>query len=81
MQEAMGNNRKNVAAAAAALHAILTGTDVPFGERSNCYSISDTMIVLESPPDSEVYSTDGDVHAICEILRKTIYSEEPLVES
>ena len=66
---ACGHSRIGVAKSAQMFDAILEGQDVPFGER-NCYLISDTMIVLEAPCEAEVYSTDGDIHAICEILGK-----------
>ena len=66
--------RTNVLKAAELLDAILDGTESPFG-RNNCYTISDTLIVLEAHSEAEVYSTDGDIHAICEILDKSKYSE------
>ena len=65
--------RTNVREAAELIDAILNGTESPFGMR-NCYTISDTLIVLEAPPEAEVYSTDGDIHAICKILGKNKYS-------
>ena len=61
--------------AANAFKRILAGEDVPFGERSNCYRIADTLIALESPDDAEIYSTDGDIWALCEILGKDIYAQ------
>jgi len=66
--------RTNVLEAAELLDAILDGTESPFGMQ-NCYTISDTLIVLEAPSEAEIYSTDGDIHAICEILDKSKYSE------
>ena len=74
---AKSHGRDNVAKAASAFDGILSGQDVPFGERSNCYVISDTLIVLEAPADAEIYSTDGDVHAICDIVGQPQYSEVP----
>lgn len=68
--------RTNVREAAELLDAILNGTESPFGIQ-NCYTISDTLIVLEAPSEAEIYSTDGDIHAICEILGKSQYSETP----
>ncbi len=70
-------DRKNVVSAANAFERILSGKDIPFGERSNCYRIADTLIALESPDDAEIYSTDGDVKSICEILGKDIYEDSP----
>ncbi len=75
---AKNHDRINVAKAANAFENILAGRDVPFGERSNCYPISDTLIALEAPDGAEIYSTDGDVHIICEILKKPLYTETPL---
>ncbi|MCH7626411.1 MAG: hypothetical protein IIC83_10845, partial [Chloroflexi bacterium] len=72
---AADHSRDNVAKSAQAFEGILAGSDVPFGERSNCYPISDTLIVLEADDGAEIYSTDGDVHAICEILGKDAYVE------
>lgn len=69
-------SRSNVHEAAKLFDAILNGTESPFGMQ-NCYTISDTLIVLEAPSEAEVYSTDGDVHAICEILGKSQYTEVP----
>ena len=66
----------NVQRAGKALGSILHGTDSPFGERSNCYWIADTMIVLESHPDAMVYSTDSDVVVICGILGRHSYEED-----
>lgn len=66
----------NVRRAGKALEAILRGADSPFGERSNCYWIADTMIVLESHPDAMVYSADSDIAAICEILGRNSYEED-----
>ncbi len=68
-------DRPNLARAAKAFTEILSGKDVPFGERSNCYPISDALIVLEAPSDVAIYSTDGDVHDLCEILDKQRYIE------
>ena len=73
-----GSSRANVAKAAEAFGDILAGRDVPFGERSNCYPISDTLIALEANADAEIYSTDGDYHVICEILGRILYSEQPI---
>jgi len=78
VSKAKDHNRTNVAKAAEAFEGILEGQDTPFGERSNCYPISDTLIVLEAPSDSEIYSTDGDVHIICEILGRHRYREIPV---
>lgn len=69
--------RTNVLEAAELLDAILKGTESPFGIR-NCCAISDTLIVLEAPSEAEIYSTDGDIHVICEILDKSKYSEMPI---
>lgn len=69
--------RTNVSEAAELLDAILNGTESPFGMR-NCCTISDTLIVLEVPSEAEIYSTDGDIHAICEILDKNQCSETPI---
>lgn len=69
------NPRENVDKAGQALQAIISGLDVPFGERGNCYRIADTLIVFESRQDSEVYSTDGDIRAICELLGREMYAE------
>ena len=69
--------RTNVSEAAELLDAILNGTESPFGIQ-NCYTISDALIVLEAPSEAEIYSTDGDIHAICEILDKSQYSETPI---
>lgn len=69
--------RTNVLKAAELLDAILDGTESPLGMQ-NCYTISDTLIVLEAPSETEVYSTDGDVHTICEILGKSQYTETPI---
>ena len=71
------SSRQNVCAAGEALGNILNGSDVPYGQRSNCYTISDTMIVLESHPDAEIYSMDGDIMNICELLGKPKYTENP----
>ncbi|MGB2798915.1 MAG: hypothetical protein WBC82_03620 [Dehalococcoidia bacterium] len=68
--------RNNVCEAAGLFETILNGTESPFGIR-NCYTISDTLIVLEAPSEAEVYSTDGDIHAICDIVGKCKYSETP----
>ena len=73
-----GATRSNVNRAAAALEGILNGSDVPFGERSNCYAIADIMIVLESNLGSEVYSSDGDVATICELMGRRRYQEKLL---
>lgn len=67
-------SRPNVAKAAEAFDRILSGQDTPFGERS-CYRVADVLIVLEAPSDAEIYSTDGDVHAICGIIGKLLYAE------
>ena len=75
---AKDSRRENVRRAGEALGKIIRGEDVPFGERSNCYSIADTMIVLESRSDAEVYSTDGDVASVCEIIGRRRYNESPL---
>lgn len=72
---AKNHSNGDVARAASAFEAILAGTATPFGERS-CYPISDTLIVLESPPGSSIYSTDGDVHDIGQILGRRLHSEE-----
>ncbi|MCI0441517.1 MAG: hypothetical protein L0177_20635 [Chloroflexi bacterium] len=74
-RSASGHRRRNVNRAAKAFDRILDGSDTPYGERANCYAISDTLIVLEAPNDAEIYSTDGDVHAICEILGKPVHVE------
>jgi len=74
VSEASGHNRKNITKAAQALRGILDGKDVPYGERGNCYTISDTLIVLEAPDESEVYSTDGDVAALCQILGQPLFT-------
>lgn len=66
------SNRDNVVSAANAFEGILAGDDVPYGEKSNCYRISDTLIALEAPDEAEIYSTDGDVKIICEILGKDL---------
>ena len=68
-------DRENVVSAANAFERILGGDDVPFGEGSNCYRIADTLIALESPDDAEIYSTDGDIRAICEVIGKDIYAQ------
>jgi hypothetical protein len=64
----------NVSKAAVLFGTILNGTESPFGIR-NCYTISDTLIVLEAPSEAEVYSTDSDVQIICEILDQCKYDE------
>lgn len=69
-------SRSNVREAADLFDAILNGIASPFGMR-NCYSISDTLIVLEAPAEAEVYSIDGDIHAICKLLSRSKYSETP----
>ncbi|MBI2303168.1 MAG: hypothetical protein HYU86_00275 [Chloroflexi bacterium] len=74
-QEARSHPRPNVASAAEAFRRIIAGEEVPFGERSNCYAIADTLIVLEAPPDALVYSADGDVHVICDIFSRARYTE------
>ena len=66
--------RINVSKAAELLDAILNGTESPFGMQ-NSYIISDVLIVLEAPSEAEIYSTDGDIHTICEILNKSKCSE------
>lgn len=70
------NTRENVGNAGEAIEGILGGTDVPFGERSNCYAIADTMIVLECPIEAEIYSTDGDVREISNILNRKLFAEK-----
>ena len=69
------SSNENVRKAGQALENILDGLDSPYGERSNCYLIADTMIVLESRSDSEVYSKDGDVREICGLLGRRSYME------
>ena len=76
--DAANAQRRNVLRSAQALSDILNGNDVPYGERSNCYVIADTMIVLESPELCEMYTTDGDVIAICEILGRRAFRADPL---
>lgn len=66
--------RNNVRKATQLFEAILNGIESPFGIQ-NCCTISDVLIVLEAPSEAAVYSTDADVHAICEILGKFKYSE------
>ena len=75
---ARGATRRNVRRAGGVFEKILDGSEEPFGERSNCYTIADTLIVLESPQDSEIYSTDGDVATICDILGRRSYQEKPV---
>lgn len=75
-----GSSRANVAKAAEAFGEILADRDVPFGERSNCYPISDTLIALEANADAEIYSSDGDYRVICEILGRILYSEQPIAD-
>lgn len=74
---ASGHSNSSIADAAKAFQAILEGRDVPFGERS-CYRLGDTLIVLEAPSESDIYSSDGHIHAICEILGRSWHKEEPL---
>ena len=71
-------SRENVHKAGQALDHILKDLDSPYGERSNCYLIADTMIVLESRIDSKMYSKDRDVQEICEILGRLSYTEVPI---
>lgn len=68
------SSRANVVKAAKLFDNILNGRDVPFGIQ-NCYVISDTLIVLEAFSEAYVYSTDGDIHVICEIIGNRRYSE------
>ena len=75
VQYSKESNRRNIRRAATALENILSGAETPFGERSNCYAITDTMIVLESLADSQVYSTDGDVEIICQVIGRRKYQE------
>ncbi len=70
------SDRSNVVSAANAFEDILAGEDVPYGERSNCYRISDILIALEAPDEAEICSTDADVRVICEILGKDLKSLE-----
>ena len=71
------HERANVRKAAQALTSILEDDDVPFGERSNCPSISDALIVLEAPSESPIYTTDGDVKAICAVFGRKTYKDDP----
>ena len=75
------HERDNVKRAAKALTSILEDDDVPFGERSNCPTISDALIVLEAPSEAPIYTTDGDVKAICAALSHKIYNEETMKAS
>lgn len=61
-----------------ALDKILRGLESPFGERSNCYVISDALIAHEAPPDAEIYSTDADISAISVILGRKVHQEVAL---
>lgn len=75
VRDARQSTRTNVAEAGKVLDAIVQGRDQPFGVQ-NCSTISDTLIVLEAHPRAKIYSTDGDIHAICDILGRLRYSEE-----
>jgi hypothetical protein len=66
----------SVAKAANLFDAVLSKTDVPYGEK-NCYTLSDALIVLESFPEHEVYSHDDGVKEICGILGRSFYHEIP----
>ena len=72
------HERTNVRRAAQALTSILADDDVPFGERSNCPAISDALIVLEAPSEAAIYTTDGDVKAICAVLGRRTHRVDPL---
>lgn len=74
---ASGHSNSGIAEAAEAFQAILEGRDVPFGERS-CYRLGDTLIVLEASSESDIYSSDGDIRDICEILGRSLHKEEPV---
>jgi len=75
--EGYRHSDSGVAKAADAFKAILEGKAVPFGERS-CYQLGDTLIVLEAPPESDIYSSDGSIHAICKILGRSQHKEKPV---
>ena len=72
---AANHQRSNIASAAKAFISILSSDDVPFGERSNCYRISNTLIALEAPADAVNYSSDSDMGIICEILGRALHVE------
>lgn len=72
------SSKKNVRRAGEALGKILNGSETPFGERSNCYPIADTLIVLESREDSAIYSNDRDYEQICKLVGRCKYGENKL---
>ncbi len=67
---------QSVVKAARLFKAVLSKTDVPFGEE-NCSTLSDALIVLEALPEHEIYSHDQGVHEICRILSRSPHKETP----
>lgn len=66
------NERQSLIDASDLLKSILAKQDVPYGE-TNCYKISDLLIVLESPEACEIYSFDKDIYEICVIFNRPCY--------
>ena len=77
VSKGFGHSRSGVAEAAKAFQAILEGRELPFGERS-CYRLGDTLIVLKANSAFDMYSSDGDICSICEILGRSLHEEAPV---